>query len=39
MEVEHFVPKFGLEIFFLNHEITRLKIKFWVKNTIVASYS
>ena len=34
-----FCHEFGLEIFFLYHEINLLKIKFWVKNTLVASYS
>ena len=37
--VERFANEFGLEIFFLYHEINNLKIKFWVENTLVASYS
>ena len=36
MDVQRFVPKFGLEIFFLYREITHLKIGLWVKNTSVA---
>ena len=39
MEVKRFAHKFGLEIFLIYCEIINLKIKFWVKNTLVASYS
>jgi len=39
MEVQRFAHEFGLVIFFLYREINNLKIKFWVKNTLVASYS
>ena len=31
--------RFGLEIYLLYHEINHLEIKFWVKNTLLASYS
>ena len=31
--------EFGLEIFFQYREINHLEIKFWVKNTLLASYS
>ena len=34
-----FCSKFGLEIFFQYSEIAHLKIKFWVKNTLLVSYS
>ena len=34
-----FCSKFGLEIFSLYREITHLKIKFWVKNMLLVSYS
>ena len=39
MEVKRIAPEFGLEIFFLYHVINHLEIKFWVTNTLVASYS
>ena len=39
MEVQRFVHEFGLEIFFLYREINHLKVKHWVKNTLVATYS
>ena len=39
MEVDCFVHEFGFEILFLYHEINHLKIKFWVKNMLVASSS
>ena len=39
MEVKRFAHEFGLEIFFLYHEINNLEIKFCVKKTLVASYS
>ena len=39
MEVERFAHEFGLEIFFLYRKINNLEIKFWVKKTLVASYS
>ena len=39
MKVLRFAHEFRLEIFFLYHEISNLEIKFWVKNTLVASYS
>ena len=39
MEVQRFAYEFGLEIFFLYSVINRLEIKFWVKNTLVPSYS
>ena len=38
MEVLRFVQEIGFEIFFLCHEINHLKIKFWERNTLVASY-
>jgi len=38
MEVKCIFPEFGFEIFFLYRERTHVKIKFWVKNTLVASY-
>ena len=38
MEVLRFVQEIGLEIFFLCHEINHLKVKFWERNTLVASY-
>ena len=38
MEVLRFVHEIGFEIFFLCHEINHLKIKFWERNTLVASY-
>ena len=34
-----FYSQFGMEIFFLYHEDNHLRIKFWVKNTLVASRS
>ena len=37
-EVYCFVLEFGFEIFFLYREITHLKIKFWLKIMLVASY-
>ena len=39
MVVEHFVHELVFEIFFQYREINDLKIKFQVKNTLVASYS
>ena len=39
MEVERFAHKFRFEIFFLYREINNLEIKFWVKKTLVTSYS
>ena len=39
MENNRFVPEFGLEIFLQYHEFNHLRIKFWVKNTLLASYS
>ena len=39
MEVQRFAHEFGLEIFFLYREINNLEFNFWVKNTLVASYS
>ena len=39
MEVQRFVHEFGFEIFFLYRQIIHLKIKFWLKNRLVASYS
>jgi len=39
MEVLRFVHKFVLEIFYQYHDINNLEIKFWVKKTLVASYS
>ena len=38
MEVLRFVHEIGFEIFFLCHEINHLKVKFWERNTLVASY-
>ena len=38
MEVLRFVQEIGFEIFFLCHEINHPKIKFWERNTLVASY-
>ena len=38
MEVLRVVQEIGFEIFFLCREINHLKIKFWEKNTLVASY-
>ena len=38
MEVLCFVQEIGFEIFFLCHKINHLKIKFWERNTFVASY-
>ena len=38
MEVLRFVQEIGFEIIFLCHEINHLKIKFWERNTFVASY-
>ena len=38
MEVLHLVHEIVFEIFFLCHEMNHLKIKFWEKNTLVASY-
>ena len=38
MEVIRFVQEIGFEIFFLCHEINHLKIKFWERNTLGASY-
>ena len=38
MEVLHLVHEFDFEIFFQCRKINHLKIKFWEKNTIVASY-
>ena len=31
--------EFGLDIFFLYYEINKFEIKFWVKKTLVVSYS
>ena len=39
MEVLQFALEFRLENFFIYREIDNLEIKFWVKNTLVASYS
>ena len=39
MEVLRFAHEFRLGICFLYREINNLEIKFWVKNTLVASYS
>jgi hypothetical protein len=33
-----FVPKFGLEIFFLYREFSLLKIRYWLKIVSAASY-
>ena len=38
MEFLRFVQEIGFEIFFLCREINHLKIKFWLANTLVASY-
>ena len=38
MEFLRFVQEIGFEIFFLCREINHLKIKFWLTNTLVASY-
>ena len=38
MEVLRFVEEIGFEIFFQCPEINHLKIKFWERNTFVASY-
>ena len=38
MEVLCFVQEIGFDILFLCHEINHLKIKFWERNTFVASY-
>ena len=38
MEVLRFVQEIGFEIFFLCHEMNHLKVKFWERNTLVASY-
>ena len=38
MEVLHLVHEIGFEIFFLCREMNHLKIKFWERNTLVASY-
>ena len=39
MEEKRFAHQFDLEIFLLNREINHLEIKFWVKDTLMASYS
>ena len=39
MEVLRFTREFRLGIFFLYHEINNLEIKFWLKITVVGSYS
>ena len=39
MEVLRFALEFHLENFFIYREIDNLEIKFWVKNTLVVSYS
>ena len=39
MEVKLFVHEIGFEIFFIYLKINQLRIKFWEKNTLVASYS
>ena len=39
MEVLRFTLEFRFENFFMYHEIDNLEIKFWVKNTLVVSYS
>ena len=39
MEVKQFAHEFGLEIFFLYCEINNLESKFWVKKTLLASYT
>ena len=38
MEVLCFVQEIGIEIFFRCRDINHLKIKFWVINTLLASY-
>ena len=38
MEVLRFVQEIGIEVFFLRRVINHLKIKFWERNTFVASY-
>ena len=38
MEVLHLCHEIGFEIFFLCREMNHLKIKFWERNTLVASY-
>ena len=38
MEGYRFVQEIGIEVFFLFREINHLKIKFWERNTLVASY-
>ena len=38
MEVLHFLPEIGIEIFFLYREINHLKIIFCEINALVASY-
>ena len=38
MEVLHLVHEIGFEKFFLCREMNHLKIKFWERNTLVASY-
>ena len=38
-QVLRLAREFHLEKFFLFHEIDNLEIKFWAKNTLVASYS
>ena len=39
MEVERFALEFCLEIFDLYRVINHLEVKFWAKNTLVASYA
>ena len=39
MKVQWFAHEFGKVIFVLYRETNHLEIKFWVKNTLVASYS
>ena len=39
MEVQRFVEEIGFEIFYQYCEINHLKIEFWEKNTLLASYS
>ena len=39
MEVQRFVEEIGFEIFYQYREINHLKIEFWEKNTLLASYS
>ena len=39
MVVQRFTHEFGLEIFFLYRVSNNLEIKFWLKNTLVASFS